>query len=117
MSVYIHVGETIRLVIGYESGQFQLWSATLEALTQKSDSRVTQSIWKLDWSTKGHNEAIMGLTVDWDYDLAYSVSADHLLVKYDLIKHAKESVSTKQIGNSSVAVHDGIVAVGEWDGK
>lgn len=67
----------------------------------------------------------MGLAVDPAFSRAFTVSADHLLGRVDIgtilsgEDTSVESYSTKQIGNSSVAVsHDGkVVAVGGWDGR
>lgn len=69
----------------------------------------------------------MALAVDPAFTRAFTVSADHLLCRVDLgtilsgepASVKAESYSTKQIGNSSVAVsHDGkVVAVGGWDGR
>lgn len=77
--------------------------------------------------------AVMAMTVDRNLSKAFTVSADHLLCRYDLAKilasadtgseSDKEIVfssnSTKQIGNASLAISsDGrVVAVGGWDGK
>jgi len=77
----------------------------------------------------------MAMTVDRDLKRAFTVSADHLIVRYDISSlastdnlamttpgyHAQgiKSFSTGQIGNASLAVsHDGkVVAVGGWDGR
>lgn len=74
----------------------------------------------------------MAMAVDRDMSRAFTVSADHLLCRYDfariLTSEATKSLtrnevvpscSVKQIGNASVAISsDGrIVAVGGWDGK
>ena len=77
----------------------------------------------------------MAIAVDPQLGRAFTVSADHLIVRYDLSSlastdglaiatpghHAQsvKSFSTGQIGNASLAVsYDGkVVAVGGWDGK
>ncbi len=75
----------------------------------------------------------MAMAVDRTISRAFTVSADHLLCRYDLAnvlssqeagtEAAQEDVissySTKQIGNASIAISsDGrVVAVGGWDGK
>lgn len=89
----------------------------------------------------------MAMTISPTFDYAYTVSADHQVVKYDLhvsgyatygsgyadghclLAQARTSADqtdpvptrfpTKQIGNSAVAVSpDGrVVAVGGWDGR
>ncbi len=115
--------------------------------------------WHRVWRDKVHNEAgestlrarwrrtgscvqsVMAMAVSPANDYAFSVSADHQLVRYALDRESAVSdanegaggvagagpspnarlkvASTKQIGNSSVAVMpDGrVVAVGGWDGK
>ena len=102
--------------------------------------------WQKVYDGKGHNEAgtsaslealekhqmdrylwtaVMGMTVTSDLTRAFSVSADHLLCRHDLIAHSssqKEAIkkmSTGQIGNASIAISadDRVLAVGGWDGK
>jgi hypothetical protein len=78
---------------------------------------------------------VMAMAVNPQLTRAFTVSADHLIVRYDLSsiasthgmavatpghhEHSTKSFSTGQIGNASLAVsHDGkLVAVGGWDGK
>jgi len=81
-------------------------------------------MWRRLWRKKVHNEAIMAMTLSPKHDFAFSVSADHQLVRYSVDgsagdKSSAKVASTKQIGNSSLAVmHDGkVVAVGGWDGS
>ena len=71
------------------------------------------------------------MTVDKEMNRAFTVSADHLLCRYDFAKVLSldasisndagriTSYSTKQIGNASLATSsDGkVIAVGGWDGK
>ena len=76
------------------------------------------------------------MAVDGRLKRAFTVSADHLVVRYDLstltdpsaplqlaradqVPEGVKSFSTGSIGNASIAVsHDGtVVAVGGWDGK
>jgi WD40 repeat protein len=78
----------------------------------------------------------MAMAVDRQLKRAFTASADHLVVRYDLstlldptapLQLARadqapervKSFSTGSIGNASIAVsHDGtVVAVGGWDGK
>ena len=72
----------------------------------------------------------MAMAVDRTMTRAFTVSADHLLCRYDLARvlmsddnSSKKQVvachSIKQIGNASLALSsDGrVVAVGGWDGK
>jgi hypothetical protein len=70
----------------------------------------------------------MAMAVANDLARAFTVSADHHVVRYDLrqnpIPSGSGSSSTKhfstgQIGNASIAISaDGsVVAVGGWDGK
>ena len=76
----------------------------------------------------------MAMAVDSRLCRALSVSADHLVVRYDLTPalqpssgavaktsdtNAIKSFSTGQIGNASISISaDGkVVAVGGWDGQ
>ena len=67
----------------------------------------------------------MGMVVASDLSRAFTVSADHLLCRYDLVAASGDDgvgikkMSTGQIGNASIAISadDKILAVGGWDGK
>ena len=66
----------------------------------------------------------MGMAVDSSLSTAFTVSADHLLVRYDLSQDptaetGMKRYSTGQIGNSSIAIasDDLVIAVGGWDGQ
>ncbi|ADV25638.1 WD-repeat protein [Cryptococcus gattii E566] len=131
---------SLGLVIAYEDGRVELLSAPLSSLDTPFDAKMTTSTstskgvsvnpWKLRWSGKGHNEAIMASAVDSLGRRGWSVSADHRLVRYefDLVWQRKcekdddnvmKPYATKQIGNSSIAVSadDKVIAIGGWDGK
>jgi WD40 repeat protein len=68
----------------------------------------------------------MGMAVASDLSAAYTVSADHLLMKHDLnlpiepstVPSPSSSVSLRSIGHSSLAIsaNNAILAVGGWDG-
>ena len=75
----------------------------------------------------------MAMAVDRNLDRAFTVSADHLVCRYDLSpsfaypsvhqstaqRSRFKSFSTGQIGNASIAVsaNGAVVAVGGWDGR
>lgn len=81
----------------------------------------------------------MGLAISPDYTFALSVSADHLIGKYDLVSEVRvlcdsllgkspymskqdgkaDTVRTKHPGYGSIAIkHDRrVCAAGGWDGK
>lgn len=70
------------------------------------------------------NHAVMAMTINSTWTKAYTVSADHILVSYDLNlppthEQAMKAWSTKQIGHSSIAISpdDKVLAVGGWDGR
>nr|ODN91015.1 WD-repeat protein [Cryptococcus depauperatus CBS 7855] len=124
--------ELVGLVVAYEDGRLEVFSAPISSLEQQYDARLSQrpNPWTVRWSGKGHNEAIMAAGVDSNGSRAWSVSADHRLVRYEFAEVWKgerekndEAVmkpyATKQIGNSSISISadDKVVAVGGWDGK
>lgn len=73
----------------------------------------------------------MAMVIDASMTRAFTVSADHLLCRYDFAKvlaldgaqHDRKDImssySVKRIGNASLALsHDSrVVAVGGWDGR
>ncbi|KGB79303.2 WD-repeat protein [Cryptococcus deuterogattii R265] len=84
---------SLGLVIAYEDGRVELLSAHLSSLDKPYDAKMTASTskskgmsmnpWKLRWSGKGHNEAIMASAMDSLGRRGWSVSADHRLVRYE----------------------------------
>ena len=65
---------------------------------------------------------VMGMAVTSDLSAAYTVSADHLLMKHDLLcpstPSESPSTSLRSIGHSALAIsaNNAILAVGGWDG-
>lgn len=65
---------------------------------------------------------VMGMAVTSDLAAAYTVSADHLLMKHNLLRPStpseSPSTSLRSIGHSSLAIsaNNAILAVGGWDG-
>ncbi|KAF8602882.1 WD40 repeat-like protein [Ceratobasidium sp. AG-I] len=119
----LHVSQTsthMRVLAAYESGTVTLWS---RGLSDKLTS-VEGNGWENVWSVKHHLEAVMGMAVTRDNSLAITVSADHLICRYDLINDLNSTIvhpqplATKYPGNSAVAFRaDGRVAgVAGWDG-
>lgn len=107
-SIDLCAGEEERslgLVIAYEDGRLELLSAPLTSLDTPYDAKMAASTstssganrnpWKLRWSGKGHNEAIMASAVDGRGGRGWSVSADHRLVRYefDLVSQYIFSIS------------------------
>ncbi|KAK7472983.1 Astra associated protein 1 Asa1 [Stygiomarasmius scandens] len=110
----------LRLLTAYESGHVIL----REYLTPERVKSVEGRGWEAIWNVKLHNEAIMAMRVSRDNSVAITVSADHLLGKYELTSRSSTEVAcsahrTKHPGNSCVALRDDgrICAVGGWDGR
>lgn len=139
----------LRLIASFEDGRVEAWSLyadRAEGLLRITDGRNQgDQGWKKVWEGKKHNEAgaytsssgfnsenvarklnieVMAMAVNSTSTKAYTVSADHLLVAYDLNllpseDKAIQAWSTKHVGNASVAIShtDQVLAVGGWDGK
>ncbi|KAL0058948.1 Astra associated protein 1 Asa1 [Marasmius tenuissimus] len=110
----------LRLLLAYESGRV--------ALRQYNGAEPQVSIegrgWDLLWEANLHKESIMALRVTRDNSLALSVSADHLVGRYDLVASGDDESrflahGTKHPGNGSIAFRDDgrVCAVGGWDGR
>ncbi|KAF9039678.1 WD40 repeat-like protein [Hymenopellis radicata] len=113
MSMHLFSAETsLRLLLAHENGSVVLRSSA----RPKSVEGIS---WDVIWSVKSHVEAVMAMTVNKDNTTAFTVSADHLIGRYDLVTGESEKFKTKQGGNGSVAVRDDgrVCAVGGWDGK
>ncbi|KAK0245425.1 WD-40 repeat-containing protein [Armillaria nabsnona] len=109
----------LRILIAYESGNV--------ALREFDKSDRTTSVeglgWKVLWKVKLHAEAIMAMAVTNDNSMALTVSADHLIGRYDLSVccsvNGTEIHRTNHPGNGAVAIRDDgrVCAVGGWDGR
>ncbi|CAE6402585.1 unnamed protein product [Rhizoctonia solani] len=119
----LHIFETemhMRILAAYESGTVTLWT---RSLTEKPRS-IEGSGWNNAWSVKHHLEAVMGMAVSCDNVMAASVSADHLICRYDLSPELDADIAsltpyeTKHMGNGAVVFRaDGrVLGVAGWDG-
>ena len=151
MSLHLSIqASKVALVMGFEDGRVEVWTCLLSDhdWDETWDGRFSdERMWQKVWGGKGHNEAgelciatpyfhsfcsVMAMAVDRTTSRAFTVSADHLLCRYDLKRallspHDSDtaddqvisSYSTKQIGNAALAIsRDGkVVAVGGWDGR
>ncbi|GAW01299.1 WD-40 repeat-containing protein [Lentinula edodes] len=109
----------LRILIAYESGDVTLRRyANIER-----QASVEGKDWEVIWNTKIHQEAIMALQVSSDNRFALTVSADHIVGRYDLTASTLQDYSTtfrtKHPGNACIAIRDDgrVCAVGGWDGK
>ncbi|KAF9474246.1 WD-40 repeat-containing protein [Pholiota conissans] len=111
----------LRLLTAYENG-----SVVLRAYNRMDKPvSIEGEGWVILWTSKLHVESIMAMQVSRTNDFALTVSADHIIGRYDLTdsKPADDQhgilFRTKHAGNGSVALRDDgrICAVGGWDGK
>ncbi|ORX37077.1 WD40-repeat-containing domain protein [Kockovaella imperatae] len=130
MAIHIayNEAEKLRVVLAYEDGRVEMWKLADDEKDwrQASDARLNEAddrAWIKVREFKGHNEAVMAMTVNSTLSRAYTVSADHQLCRYDLSAESEDGCikkqNTGQIGNASIAISadDKVVAVGGWDGK
>lgn len=110
------------LLCAYEDGSITLWSHSHE--NGGPERTVEGRYWDILWSTKLHQESIMGMSVSRDTQLAITVSADHIIGRYRLFEPQTDGEQfvkyrTKYPGNAAVAMRDDgrICAVAGWDGK
>ncbi|KAG7092648.1 hypothetical protein E1B28_008986 [Marasmius oreades] len=110
----------LRLLLAYESGTVALRQYT----GSEWDLSVEGKGWDVLWEVKLHKEAIMAMRVSRDNSFALTVSADHIVGRYDLVA-ASSDVSrftehpTKHPGNGSIALRDDgrVCGIGGWDGR
>ncbi|KAI1797265.1 WD-40 repeat-containing protein [Ganoderma leucocontextum] len=112
----------LRLLCGYENG-----SVTMREHSDGKETSIEGRGWAVLWSVRLHVESVMAMTVSRDGAFALSVSADHLVGRYNLAEAEKpESLAsactmhrTKHPGNGSVSIRDDgrVCAVGGWDGR
>ncbi|TFK40280.1 WD-40 repeat-containing protein [Crucibulum laeve] len=111
----------LRILCAYENG-----GLTLRRYDRADKEKSVQGTgWEVLWTRKSHVEAIMAMRVSRANDFALTVSADHIIGRYNLSRNAdaEEPVAvpfkTKHAGNSALAIRDDgkVCAVGGWDGK
>ncbi|KAI0649353.1 WD-40 repeat-containing protein [Trametes meyenii] len=113
----------LRLLCGYENGSVTMWDYTRE----DKEASIEGIGWAPLWTVRLHVESVMALTVSVDGTFALSVSADHLVGRYNIVeadsatdpKEACSAFKTKHPGNACVAIKDDgrVCAVGGWDGR
>jgi WD40 repeat protein len=111
----------LSLLTAYENG-----SVVLREYIQKAkEFSIEGEGWNVIWASKLHVESIMAMRVSRSHDFALTVSADHIIGRYDL---NDEKLSTEQHGiayrtthpgNGSIAIRDDgrVCAIGGWDGR
>ncbi|KAH9843518.1 WD-40 repeat-containing protein, partial [Rhodofomes roseus] len=115
---------SLRLLCGYENGAVTCWGYTR---TDKETS-IEGIGWDALWNVRLHVESVMAMAVSRDNSFALTVSADHLIGRYDIRTIEEDNADadtactahrTKHPGNASIDIHhDGrVCAVGGWDGK
>ncbi|KAJ3971907.1 WD40-repeat-containing domain protein [Lentinula raphanica] len=108
----------LRILIAYENGSVVL---RRYANVDKTTS-VEGKGWEVIWEATMHREAIMAMQVSSNNEFALTVSADHIVGRYDLTASTADNSTifrTKHPGNACVAIRDDgrVCAVGGWDGK
>ncbi|KAJ7274518.1 WD40-repeat-containing domain protein [Mycena haematopus] len=114
----------LRLLCAYEDG-----SVALRRFDSCAQTSVEGHGWEIVWKSKLHVEAIMAMRVSRDNQLALTVSADHLVGRYDLTTEAGAEGDvdaspgmihrTSHPGNGCIAIRDDgrVCAIGGWDGR
>lgn len=118
---------TLNLLSAYENGSVQLRRYTPPRNNERRRGpyrTIEGRGWQVTWSYKAHNETVMGMSISLPNTLALTVSADHLIGRYDLAPTDQPTPSgsvhrTKHPGNSAITIHDDgkLCAVGSWDGR
>ncbi|KAJ7352641.1 WD-40 repeat-containing protein [Mycena albidolilacea] len=116
----------LRLVCAYEDGSVALRRFVGSAA--HPETSIEGRGWEVIWKCKLHVEAIMAMRVSSDNRLALTVSADHLVGRYDLASEAGAGGDadapgtvhrTSHPGNGCIAIRDDarVCAIGGWDGR
>ncbi|KAF9453422.1 WD-40 repeat-containing protein [Macrolepiota fuliginosa MF-IS2] len=113
--------DELRLLCAYENG-----SVTLRKYARTDNSTsVGGAGWEILWTSKLHVETVMAMRVSYQNDFAITVSADHLVCRYDISgavvspERACIAHRMKHPGNASIAIRedDKVCAIGGWDGS
>ncbi|KAF8623672.1 hypothetical protein AX17_007370 [Amanita inopinata Kibby_2008] len=111
----------LRLLCAYENG-----SVILRKYTRPGKLKSVEGAgWETIWNIKRHAESVMAMRVSRTNDFALTVSADHIVGKYNLKDEIAEpdksctTHRTKHLGNGCIAIHDEgrVCAIGGWDGR
>ncbi|KAJ7494649.1 WD-40 repeat-containing protein [Mycena galericulata] len=115
----------LRLICAYEDGSVALrrfiGSGTHSGA--EPETSVEGRGWEIIWQSRLHGEAIMAMRVSRDNRLALTVSADHLVGRYNLDAGAQDTPGvvyrTTHPGNGCIAIRDDgrVCAIGGWDGR
>jgi WD40 repeat protein len=134
---------SVKVAMGFEDGRVELWALGGETNWKTpSDGRTVMTPWQRRYEGKKHNEAgelythsperstprknadpaVMAMVANSTLNRAWTVSADHQLVSYDLTSSSSASMRTwsiGHIGHASLAISpdEKVLAVGGWDGK
>jgi len=112
----------LRLLCAYEDGGVVLRRRTSHEGTQTIESKG----WEVVWKSRLHVESVMAMAVSKDHSFALTVSADHLVGRYDLntptqleADQSARAFRTKNPGNATIAIRDDgrVCAIGGWDGR
>ncbi|KAJ3763905.1 WD40-repeat-containing domain protein [Lentinula raphanica] len=108
----------LRILIAYENGSVILRRYANVDKTMSVEGKG----WEVIWEAKMHREAIMAMQVSSNNEFALTVSADHIVGRYDLTASTADNSTifrTKHPGNACVAIRDDgrVCAAGGWDGK
>ncbi|KDR76271.1 hypothetical protein GALMADRAFT_247578 [Galerina marginata CBS 339.88] len=113
--------KNLRILMAYENGSVILREYTRSA----KEASIEGQGWDIIWKSKLHVESVMAMRVSRSNNFAVTVSADHIIGRYDLTtdqpppEEHGTAFRTKHAGSGSVAIRDDgkVCAAGGWDGK
>ncbi|KAG8213366.1 WD40-repeat-containing domain protein [Butyriboletus roseoflavus] len=114
--------QELRLLCAYEDGGVVLRRRTAPGGMQTVEGRG----WEVIWKSRLHVESVMAMAVSKDCSFALTVSADHIVGRYDLntltqieAEQSARAFRTKHPGNGAISIRDDgrVCAVGGWDGR
>ncbi|KAJ7170586.1 WD-40 repeat-containing protein [Mycena crocata] len=117
----------LRLLCAYEDGSVALHRFVGSGTHTGADPETSTEGrgWEVIWNCRLHVEAIMAMRVSRDNRVALTVSADHLVGRYDLGSTVDAEAPsgvvhrTTHPGNGCIAIRDDarVCAIGGWDGR
>ncbi|CAD6569962.1 MAG: ASTRA complex subunit [Cyphobasidiales sp. Tagirdzhanova-0007] len=122
LSLFLHSANDLRVLASYEDGRVAVFCLKKEERAWSKPLLQENEGWSKVFESRHHKEPTMGVALDAHAKRAWSVAADHLVVRYELdkeVEHNSRAYKTAYPGRAGLAIRDDdrILAIAGWDGS